>query len=193
MAKTDKTGHLKLSDNQHLAIQALIMGATDEQAAKVASVERQTVNHWKNNDSTFIHELNDKRVQLWNNAQDQALSLISSAIVTISSAINNGDIKASIWLLDKVDLNNMIECGRRKIFEQQRRVIDGEESKKLSEITKNANLIADRLFARKYGMSYVEYINPEIKVHSVLDMQFLKDEYDELKDQAREHLSQKNS
>ena len=62
MTEPDKTRHISgLSQKQYDAIDAILSGATDQEAADKSGVSRQTVNGWKNNAPEFIGELNRRR------------------------------------------------------------------------------------------------------------------------------------
>jgi hypothetical protein len=50
-----------LTDAQRLAIDALLTGSTDQEAADAAGVTRETVNRWRNHHPEFQAELNRRR------------------------------------------------------------------------------------------------------------------------------------
>jgi hypothetical protein len=70
--KPDISLHLarELSVAQRRAIDLLVAGATDGEAAEAVGVTRQTVNTWRNRDPIFIAELNRLRRDLWGGALD---------------------------------------------------------------------------------------------------------------------------
>src|SRR5579884_1829578 len=65
--KPDISGHLarELSVAQLNAIDLLVCGATDGEAAEAVGVSRQTVNTWRHHDPAFVAELNSRRLEIW--------------------------------------------------------------------------------------------------------------------------------
>jgi hypothetical protein len=60
VTKPDKTGHLTVA--QENAIDALVLGKSDREAAEVAGVARQTVTGWRLHHPYFQAELNRRRM-----------------------------------------------------------------------------------------------------------------------------------
>lgn len=97
-----------LTAKQLIAINAILTGASDTDAAKAAGVHRMTISDWRNNNPVFIQELN----RLHNEARRKAVEpyhkrldeLIDISILTLSNAIKRGDSVSARWLLDKVNL-----------------------------------------------------------------------------------------
>ncbi len=98
----------RLTAKQQLAINAILAGATDTDAAKAAGVHRMTISDWRQNNPLFIQELNSllnearrKAVEPYNKKLDE---LIDDSFSTLSYAIKRNDIVTARWLLDKVNV-----------------------------------------------------------------------------------------
>lgn len=97
-----------LTSKQVLAINAILTGATDSEAASAAGVHRMTISEWKSNNPLFISELN----RLQNEAREKAIEpyqkrldeLIDISLSTLSNSIKRGDSVSARWLLDKVNI-----------------------------------------------------------------------------------------
>lgn len=70
----------QLDQAQELALDSLITGATDAQAAEAAGVTRQTVNGWRNHNAAFMAALNDKRQAIWTGHADRVRGLVGRAL-----------------------------------------------------------------------------------------------------------------
>ena len=85
MTEPDKTRQKSgLIQKQYNAIDAILDGATDQEAAKRCGVSRQTVNGWKNNDPEFIEVLNRRREELWDTHLDQLRAMVGIAVQTLA-------------------------------------------------------------------------------------------------------------
>lgn len=78
-----------LSVTQQLVISALLSGKTDQEAAVVAGVSRETVNRWRNHDPFFQAELNQRQQEIWESYKTGLQALIGDALRTISRAVRN--------------------------------------------------------------------------------------------------------
>ena len=103
-----------VSDRQLLAIDALISGATHSEAADSAGVHRCTVTGWVNHHIGFITELNQRRHQRNLASADLLHSVIHDALQLLSQAISEGDVKAAMTLLSRLDLQTMWKTGSPK-------------------------------------------------------------------------------
>ena len=90
--KPDTSGHLarELTVAQLNAIDLLVIGATDGEAAEAVGVTRQTVNTWRNHDPVFIASLNARRLELWGGACDKLRALLPKAMETLEGALAEG-------------------------------------------------------------------------------------------------------
>src|ERR687893_747972 len=87
--KPDITGHFErdLSVAKANAIDLLVCGATDQEAAEAVGVTRQTVNGWRNHDPEFIAALNTRRLDVWGGAADKLRALLPTALDTLRAAL----------------------------------------------------------------------------------------------------------
>ena len=103
-----------VSDRQLIAIEALLTGATHNEAADSAGVHRCTVTGWVNHHIGFITELNQRRHQRNIASADLLHSVIHDALQLLSQAISEGDVKAALTLLSRLDLNAIRKAGLPK-------------------------------------------------------------------------------
>ena len=96
-----------VTDRQLLAIEALLTGATHSEAAESAGAHRCTVTGWVNHHIGFITELNQRRHQRNIASADLLHSVIHDALQLLSQAISEGDIKAALTLLSRLDLQTI--------------------------------------------------------------------------------------
>jgi hypothetical protein len=88
-----------LTVQQLNAIDALIMGATDEEAAKASNSARQTVWGWRTLHVPFQIELQRRRADLYRSQCEKLRSLVAKAVSNIEQAIVDGDVRLSVELL----------------------------------------------------------------------------------------------
>ena len=103
-----------VSARQLIAIDALLTGATHSEAADSAGVHRCTVTGWANHHIGFITELNQRRYQRNLASADLLHKLVYNALQLITDAINDGDIKAALSLLSRLDLQAIWKAGSPK-------------------------------------------------------------------------------
>ena len=91
----------ELNHRQLAAIDALIAGATDEEAATAASVHRVTVNTWKNHNPFVIAELRARREEVWGASVEKLRTLLPKAIERLEREIEAGPygLKAALALV----------------------------------------------------------------------------------------------
>jgi hypothetical protein len=113
-------GSKQLSSKQMLVINALLTGATDIEAAKVAGCHRFTIAKWRAGDPIFIQEYNKRFNDMHTKAIEpftkRIKELVLLSIATIESAILRGDTTSARWFLDKVSTLPQNITGH---FEQQ--------------------------------------------------------------------------
>ena len=100
-----------VTDRQLLAIDALLTGSTHSEAAESAGVHRCTVTGWVNHHIGFITELNQRRHQRNLASADLLHSVIHDALQLLSQAISEGDVKAAMTLLSRLDLQTIWKAG----------------------------------------------------------------------------------
>jgi hypothetical protein len=80
----------ELNHRQLTAVDALLGGANDEEAAAAAGVHRVTVNRWKNHNFYFVAELRARRGELWESAVERLRALLPKAIDRLEREIADG-------------------------------------------------------------------------------------------------------
>ena len=101
---TERDTALQLTELNHrqlAAIDALIAGATDEEAATAAGVHRVTVNRWKNHNPFFVAELCARREALWGASVAKLRALLPKAVDRLEREIDGGPdgLKAALELV----------------------------------------------------------------------------------------------
>jgi len=84
-----------------LALNSLMAGGTDFEAAESAGVSRQTVTQWRKT-PVFAAELRNRQAKIWSVCEKELQGAILNAIRVLSKAIEDGDLKAACYLLDKL-------------------------------------------------------------------------------------------
>ena len=96
---THMQGDEGLSPTQVKALDALLSGGTVSDAARTAGVDRSTVHRWLRDDYGFQAAHNQGRQDLLDAVQNRLLLALSAAGHTLTRAIAQGDVKASLALL----------------------------------------------------------------------------------------------
>ncbi len=105
VTKPHKVSHKKeLSTEQKNAIDLLVQGKTDQETAEGVGVTRETVCRWRNDHFFFTAELNKQRKAVWQSAQDSLRALVTRAVKTLETSMENGDVKAAVEVLKAVRL-----------------------------------------------------------------------------------------
>lgn len=86
----------ELTPAQDLALAALLAGQTQEAAAAVAGVTRQTVSEWARRDALFVATLNQRRQDLWAGYADRLRGLVGKAIDTVEAGLDNRDQRVKL-------------------------------------------------------------------------------------------------
>lgn len=98
----------RLSVAQLTAIDLLVQGKLDREAAEAAGVSRETVTRWRNGNAPFQAELNRVRARVWRGCQDHLASLVHEALDTLADAMREGDVRAAIALVKTARLEEAI-------------------------------------------------------------------------------------
>ena len=139
-----------LSDRQLLAVDALLAGATHSEAAETAGVHRCTVTGWANHHIRFITELNQRRHQRDQASADLLRKLVHSSLELIETAINEGDVKAAIALLSRLDLQAIWKIGvvkattPLKVAAELARQVDNDTLSDLTATPRSIDLVEKR-------------------------------------------------
>ena len=107
--KRDTTGHelVPLSVAQLNAIDCLVRGLTDAEAAAAVGVSRQTVNVWRNHLPTFQAELNQRRLDVWAGSTDRLRALAAKALGVLEGALAvNPDPAVALKIVQLVGLGD---------------------------------------------------------------------------------------
>lgn len=94
MTKRDTTRQKKsapspaVTDRQRHAIEAIVSGADDSEAARVAGVSRQTVSKWKHHNADFIAALNAARRESVDGFIDRMRGLYPVAVDALRDALD---------------------------------------------------------------------------------------------------------
>jgi hypothetical protein len=103
--KPHKTSqHATLSIEQHNAIDILILGHTDQEVAEQIGVARETICRWRNENPYFMAELNRRRKDVWQTAQERLRGLVGKAIDILEKALQPDDVKAAVTVLRAANL-----------------------------------------------------------------------------------------
>jgi hypothetical protein len=129
MAKvTKRNTNQKLSAPQQKALNELLSGKTDGEAAEIAGVSRKTVNTWKNDNPVFQAEFNRCKLEVWENFLSELNLTVGDSMATIRQAIKDGDVKTARWFFDKLGFGDFI-C-RNISLNKPRGATDPEEVRK---------------------------------------------------------------
>ena len=96
--------HPMLSIEQHNAIDVLILGHTDHAVAEQIGVARETICRWRNENPYFMAELNRRRKDVWQTAQERLRGLAGKAIDILEKALQPDDVKAAVTILRAANL-----------------------------------------------------------------------------------------
>ena len=99
---SDNTQPRELSTGQLNAVDVLVVGGTDADAAQAAGVSRPTVWTWRNRNPHFRAELNRRRQEVWGASVERVRALIPTALDAIERELMGGSdaYKAALKLLD---------------------------------------------------------------------------------------------
>jgi hypothetical protein len=84
---TDAPKPPAITPRQERALQALLTGSTDAEAADAAEVTRETVNRWRHRDAHFIAALNQARQDLAHDFHDSLRALLPDALTALRDGL----------------------------------------------------------------------------------------------------------
>jgi hypothetical protein len=113
-----------LTVEQETAIDALLTGKSDREAAEIAGCSRWAVQGWRTSHPLFMATLHQRREEKFSGAVDRLRSLLDKALDNIEAAIQgNTSTKWSFELLRAVGLYGFMpptgELDVQKIFDDQ--------------------------------------------------------------------------
>jgi len=85
-----------VSPRQQQALQALLTGATDTEAAETANVTRETVNRWRHRDANFVAALNKARKDLSQGFHNGLRALLPDALAALREGLRSESISLRI-------------------------------------------------------------------------------------------------
>jgi hypothetical protein len=103
--ESDRTPQVpELTGPQLAAVDALIGGASDADAASAAGVHRSTLNNWKRHNPAFIVALNQRRCEIWRASSERLRALLPDALARIESEIADrnspGGLRAALKVIE---------------------------------------------------------------------------------------------
>jgi site-specific recombinase XerD len=78
------------------AIDAIITGRSDADAAEAAGVSRQTLNGWKNHNAVFIAELNQRRAEMKDVLYSRIASMLEEMTACLAAALKNPETPPAV-------------------------------------------------------------------------------------------------
>ena len=88
-----------LTVEMETAIDALLTGKSDREAAEIAGCSRWAVQGWRTSHPLFMATLAQRREELFSSAITRLRSLLTKALENVAGAVEAGDVKASFELL----------------------------------------------------------------------------------------------
>ena len=110
--ESDRIRPPEVSDRQSIAIDALVSGATQQEAAEKAGVQRTTVTEWCNKNIIFIAEWNRRRKQRLAAAGERLHEVTVAALDAVMESIRDGDIAAALALIRIVGVEHLVRAAQ---------------------------------------------------------------------------------
>ena len=85
-----------ITPRQQRALQALLAGATDTEAAEVANVTRETVNRWRHRDANFVAAFNEARQDLAQDFHDGLRALLPDALAALRDGLAADNVNTRV-------------------------------------------------------------------------------------------------
>jgi len=99
-----------VSDRQSIAIDALVSGATQQEAAEKAGVQRTTVTAWCNHHIAFKAERNQRRQDRVEAAGEQLQETLCAALVHLGEKVREGDTGAAVTIVKAVGVGHLLDA-----------------------------------------------------------------------------------
>ena len=102
----------EISDRQSIAIDALVSGALQWEAAEKAGVQRTTVTAWCNHNIAFKAERNQRRQDRVEAAGEQLQETLCAALVLLGEKVREGDTGAAVTIVKAVGVAHLLDAAR---------------------------------------------------------------------------------
>ena len=99
-----------VSDRQSIAIDALVSGALQREAAEKAGVQRTTVTAWCNHHIAFKAERNQRRQDRIEAAGEQLQETLYAALVHLGEKVREGDTGAAVTIVKAVGVGHLLDA-----------------------------------------------------------------------------------
>ena len=112
MTESDQIRPPGVSDKQSIAIDALVSGALQWEAAEKAGVQRTTVTAWCNHNIAFKAERNQRRQDRVEAAGEQLQETLCAALVHLGEKVREGDTGAAVTIVKAVKVAHLLDAAR---------------------------------------------------------------------------------
>ncbi len=110
MTESDRIRPPEISDRQSIAIDALISGAKQREAAVKAGVQRTTVTAWANHHIAFKAERSQRRQDRVEAAGEQLQETLCAALVLLGEKVREGDTGAAVTIVKTVGVGHLLDA-----------------------------------------------------------------------------------
>ena len=100
----------EVNDRQSIAIDALVSGATQQEAAEKAGVQRTTVTEWCNHNIAFKAERNQRRQDRLEAAGEQLQETLCAALMHLGEKVREGDTGAAVTIVKAVGVGHLLDA-----------------------------------------------------------------------------------
>ena len=108
--ESDRIRPREVSDRQSIAIDALVSGATQQEAAEKAGVQRTTVTEWCNHNFVFMAERNQRRRDRLEAAGEQLRETLCAALDHLGERVREGDTGAAMAIVKAVGVEHLLNA-----------------------------------------------------------------------------------
>ena len=108
--ESDQIRPPEVSDRQSIAIDALVSGATQREAAEKAGVQRTTVTAWCNHNIAFMAERNRRRQDRHEAAGEQLQETLCAALEHLGERVREGDTGAAMAIVKAVGVGHLLSA-----------------------------------------------------------------------------------
>jgi hypothetical protein len=111
VAAKDDISLLQLNERQLLALDALSLGRTHDEAAEAAGVHRVTISTWSVHHPGFIAERNRRKLEMARSASERGRVMVARAVDVILDALEDGDTETAVAVIKWSGTNGVFEVG----------------------------------------------------------------------------------